>query len=183
MEKNLVKQHEVKRVLGTRDLMMNDLKSEILQNFMTIAEIDVKELYTDWNLEKETGVMIGVMDEEISEDLFKWLDDTSKKTFLEKINEASKKAEKVPECPEAYWLNDRTILVRRSGILVQIEKEFIKNGFIEELKLSKRPLEHQVLGEVHLAAVVKHSITDTFLDWNFETDEGYVVFILKPKEQ
>lgn len=51
---------------------------------------------------------------------------------------------------------------------------------MEELKIAKRPLEHDVLQEVQLEAVLNRSISETFLDWNFDADLSYIVFILEP---
>lgn len=66
----------------------------------------------------------------------------------------------------SYW----AILIRRSGILVRIEKELIKNGFVEELKLAKRLLEHVLLKEVRLEHALKRTISEIFLEWEFEED-------------
>ena len=65
---------------------------------------------------------------------------------------------------------------------MQIEKELIKNGYLEELKLSKRQLEQRLMNEAGFEAVLKQSINEIFLDWNFETDISYVLFILEPKD-
>lgn len=182
MERILVKQGELKRVLETRDLMMLDLKAEIIQGLKEVAELEVNELYADWNLERETGLIIGIMDKENEED-GKWTDDASEEAFRKRIEEASWKTEKVPGYTQSYWLSDRAILVRRSGVLVEIEKELIKNGYVEELKLTKRPLEHRMLVEAGLETVLKRAINETFLDWNFEKDKSYTVFLLEPKEK
>ncbi|MDQ0430305.1 uncharacterized protein YbcI [Planomicrobium stackebrandtii] len=178
-ERLLVKQNELKRVLENRDLMMVDLKQEIIQGMKDVAALEVKELYADWDLLKETGMIVGVMEED--REVGKWTDDKMEQKFKKEMEEASRKAEKVPGRVETYWLSDRVLLVRRSEILVQIEKELIKNGYEEELKLCKRPLEHRMLGEVQLEAVLNRRISETFLDWNFEADIGYIVFFLEPK--
>ena len=68
MERLLLKQDEGKRVLETRDLMMLDLKTEIIQGLREVAGLEVNELYADWNIERETGLIIGIMDEEARED-------------------------------------------------------------------------------------------------------------------
>lgn len=181
MEKILLKQNDPKRVLETRDLLMNDLKPDIINELLKIAQLDVKELYADWNLERESGVIIGVTSDEVTEDALEWPDGVDKQAFFEAINEASVKVEKKPGTVETFWLNDRSVLVKRSQILVQIEKELIKAGFIEPLKLAKRPLELNVLKEVQLETILKRPILETFVDWNFDTDLGYIVFILEAK--
>lgn len=183
MEKLQVKQGEIKRVLATRDLMVLDLKPEISRGLSEVANLELTEVYADWNLDKETGMIIGVMEEEATEVPENWPDDSNPEAVRGQMMEASNKAEKVPDRTDIYWLSDRTILVRRSGILVRIEKELIKNGFAEELKLAKRPLEHEVLGEVQLENVLNRTISEIFVDWNFEIDVSYIALLLEPKER
>jgi uncharacterized protein YbcI len=178
----LLKQNEPNRVLKIRDLLMTDLMPEIKLALWKISEFDVKEIYADWNLENKSGMIIAILDEEPAENSLEWPADVNEKAFHKELVHASVKAQKEPGAVEVYWLNDRTILARRVEILVAIEKELIKNGFAEELKLAKRPLERKVLAEVQLEAVVKRKITDTFVEWNFDTDKAYTVFILEPKK-
>lgn len=182
MEKLLVKQKEFNQVLKTRDLLMNDLRKEIIEELRIKADLDIMEMYADWNLEKETGLLIGVLNTNETEEAMEWPNGVSHEEFKRRIERASYNEEKVPDRTDLYWLNDRTVLVKRSGILVAIEKELIRNGFEEELLLAKRPLEHRVLEEVDLEAVLHRKITETFLNWNFETDISYVVFLLEPQK-
>lgn len=182
MEAILVKQKEFQRVLQTRDLMMNDLRSEIILALWKIAELEVKEIYADWDLENKTGMIIAVLNEEPAADTLKWPKEVDQKAFEETIDAASFKAEKTPGKTESFWLNDRTILVKRSEILVRIEKELIQNGFVEELKLAKRPLEHKVMSEVPIETVLGRNVAEMFVDWNFDEDISYSVFLLSPVE-
>lgn len=181
MERLQIKQQEMKRVLETRDLMMMDLKLEIMEGLREVAQLEVNELYADWNLEQETGLILGVMKEKSKEETIPWPDEINKAAFERKVNEASYRSEKVPDSTDLFWLSDRMVLVRRIGILVQIEKELIKNGYMEELKLSKRPLEQRLMKEAGFEEVLRQSISAIFLDWNFKTDVGYVAFILERK--
>lgn len=179
-EKVLLKQNEPNRILKIRDLLMNDLIPEIKLNLWKLGELEVKEVYADWNLENETGMLIVELDEETDPSTFKWPAEIDETAFQNELVKASVKAQKEPGKTEVYWLNDRTILARRVEILVAIEKELIKNGFSEELKLAKRPLERKVLAEVQLEAVLKRNIIETFVEWNFDKDKAYSIFILEP---
>lgn len=87
--------------------------------------------------------------------------------------------QKEPEKTELFWLSDRTLLIKRTGIFTLLEKEFIKNGFIEALKLAKRPLEYNLFLHSQLAGILKRPITGIFVDWNFEKDKGYAVLALE----
>lgn len=182
MEKVLVNRNEHQRILETRDLMMNDIQPELMFGLSKYLKKDIIELYADWNLENETGLILGVLEVDADESASPFPPGIDIEAFREKVNTASKKAEKTPGDTEIYWLSDRTILARRADILVQIEKELIKNGFEEPLKLAKRPLELRVMREAGLEAVVKRSINEIFLAWNFNEDLGYVVFLLEAQK-
>ncbi|SDN98627.1 Na-translocating system protein MpsC family protein [Alkalicoccus daliensis] len=184
MEKILLKQNETERVLETRDMLMQEMQQEIKHQLWDQAKLDVREIYADWQLENETGVIFGVLKQGQQEEKeWPWPEDVNREELTEKLKKASKNAEKTPVVTEVFWLNDRTILVKRSGILVRIEKELIKRGVIEDLKLAKRPLERRVLIEVGLEETLKRHVDDYFVDWDFENDLGYTVITLQTKKQ
>lgn len=180
MEAVLLKQNEWKRVLETRDLLINELKDDIKESLRRIAKLDVREFYADWNLDKETGLLIGVSDEKVREADFKWPDRINQIDFDEKIAKASEKAEKKPGSLQSFWLNDRTILIKKTKILVGIENALISEGYSEILKLVKRPLERKLLLEAEPEKVLGRNLNEIFLDWNFKEDIGYIVFMLEP---
>lgn len=141
MEKILLQKQEEKRILETRDLLMNDLASEIKLQLYKLTELDIESLYADWNLENETGIIFAKLSDEEGLPAGEWPKDVNEEEFYKGIEKASELSEKLPEKTTIHWLSDRTILVVRENILVPIEKELIRNGFTEELKLAKRPLE------------------------------------------
>ncbi|AQQ52370.1 DUF2294 domain-containing protein [Planococcus lenghuensis] len=182
MEKILLKQNETQRVLETRDLLMNDLRKEIIREFRTIGGLSVEEVYADWNLENRTGVIIGVTDDPADEGVEDWPEDTDRQAFRQKLIRSSIIAEKKADRLQTFWLDHRTILVRRFGILTPIEKALLKKGVTEELRLAKRDLEQEALDDMDLEQDLNQSISEIFLDWNFDADVGYVVFVLNPKK-
>lgn len=179
-EKILLKQQEHRRVLETRDLLMNQLAADIKKDLWKIGKLEVEEVYADWNLDAHTGMILAIMADKSPAEDFEWDSDIEVEGIREEVNEASRKAQKTPETTELYWLNKRTLLIERSEIFVEIEKELIRGGFIEELKLVKRPLERRLLLQTRIEALLKQPITEVFLDWNFITDKGYIVVLLDP---
>ncbi|MGO1058201.1 DUF2294 domain-containing protein [Planococcus sp. FY231025] len=180
MEKVLLKQDEWKRVLETRDLMMSSLKPLITDELLKITGLEFKHLYADWNLPLETGMIFGVMDEKPTQKDFEWHDEADKQAFYKKIEKVHEEAEKKPGGIESYWLSDRTLIIKRVEILVGIEKALIGEGYTEILKLAKRPLERSLLDQAGLENILHQNIQETFLDWNFDEDLGYIVFVLSP---
>ncbi|TWT09216.1 DUF2294 domain-containing protein [Planomicrobium sp. CPCC 101079] len=179
IEKILLKQNEWKRVLKTRDLLVNELKPQILAEIQKVTELEFKELYADWNLPLETGMFLAISDEKPASKNLEWPKDLNKKLFHQKIEQINETAEKKPGYIESYWLSNRTLVMKRSEILVGIEKALIDEGYTEVLKLAKRPLERSLLEQAGLENVLRRDIIETFMDWNFDQDVGFVLFLLE----
>lgn len=181
MERVLVGQKNEHKVSETRDLLMQELIPDIKATFRATASIEVEKMYYDWSLSNRSGLLIGVLKTTDSDD------DDEEKSFDNKdelhreIERVSQQAEKIPEVIRSYELNERTLLVERVGILVAIEKELIKQGFPEELRISKRYLEKRLLNLAPFEQILDSKIEDVFVDWDFASDRSYIVFIRKPK--
>lgn len=179
MEKILLDKGEWKRVLETRGFMFNALKPEILNEILNFTQLEFTELYADWNLAHKTGMFIGVMANEATPTAYEWPDGAHQESFHALIEQVNEAAERKPDRIETFWLSNRTLLVKRSGILVGIEKALIEDGYVEILKLTKRPLEQQLLKDAPLSDALNREIIEAFMDWNFDRDLGYIVFVLK----
>ncbi|KYG58701.1 DUF2294 domain-containing protein [Planococcus maritimus] len=178
MEQILLDQEEDIRVLETRNFMFNALKTEILQELLNITQLNFTELYVDWNLSLKSGMFIGVMNEELAWDSFEWPEDTQRDVFHKQIERVNEKAARIPDKIDTLWMSNRTLLLKRSGVLVGIEKALIEDGFVDMLKLTKRPLEHKLLKAAPLHHVLQRNVDEIFMDWNFSQDVGYIAFIL-----
>ncbi|MBD8014409.1 Na-translocating system protein MpsC family protein [Planococcus wigleyi] len=181
-EKVLMSQKESVRVQEIRGLLMRDLKEQIKLDLLKSAELEIKEIHADWNLENKTGLLILVLNGEAEEKAQEWPKDIDKKAFYQEVADASKKAQKEPDKTEVVWLNERTVLIRREGILIEIEKELIRNNFTEQLKLAKRPLEAKLIYNSSLEQLLNRKITEAFTDWDFKDDIGYMVLLIEAKK-
>lgn len=180
MEKILLKQGERKRVLKTRDLIANEMKEEVISNLSRIAGITVNKLFTDWNLETDSGILIGIAESGPEDQDFPWMSEASREAVERKVEQISEAAQKKTGVIRTFWLSQRTLLIERREILVGIEKALIRNGYTEPLKLAKRPLERSLLFLSGLEDVLMKEIDELFLDWDFEEDIGFIVILLKP---
>lgn len=180
MEKILLEQNEWKRVLETRDLLLNALKPQILAELLKITELEYIELYADWNISSQTGIFIGIMAENATAENMAWPEEIDRAMIHKKIEKVNEAAERKPGSIESVWLSDRVLLVKRVRILVGIEKALIAEGYDEMLKVVKRPLERKLLAQSGLEKALQREILETFMDWDFIQDVGYIVFILAP---
>ncbi|TDL31358.1 DUF2294 family protein [Jeotgalibacillus sp. S-D1] len=176
MERVLIERNEIKRVEETRDLMMEELLPNMRSSLCKIAQVKIDKLYYNWSLENQSGIIFGIMNEEDQTEP-PWPDHIDKEAFRKEVDLLTKKGQKTPEGTTLYWLSERTILAKRKGIFVRIEKELIKSGYTEELKLTKRPMEKQLVREANLEPIIGKHIQDVFVDWDFDEDIGYIVFV------
>ena len=181
MEKILLSKNEKIKVLELRDLLMDEIQEEFKRSFWKEANFDVKELYADWNLERKSGMILAVLKEgDINKE--PWPEEVDEKALLDEIIKVSEIGQKVPGSTEVFWLSDRTLLIRRIEIFTLLEKELIKQGFAETLKLAKRPLEYKLFKQSELEEILKRSINEVFFDWNFNEDKGYAVIALQKND-
>ncbi|MDN3448607.1 Na-translocating system protein MpsC family protein [Planococcus sp. APC 3906] len=182
-EKILLRQNEFRRVLEIRELLMKDLKPEIAMEVRKLCGFSTNEMYIDWNLEEQTGLILIVLDSGSGKGECKWPLEIDEHAFRDTLQQISDKTYKQPEETEIFWLNHRTVLLRHSGIFMKIEKELIKAGFSEELKLVKRPLERTLLRQLVWKAAVSRDVQEVFIDWHLEEDKGYIVLLLENHEK
>ncbi|WP_281974485.1 Na-translocating system protein MpsC family protein [Halobacillus litoralis] len=178
MERVLVGQKNHNKVEETRDLMMRELIPDIKATFRASVGIEVESIYYDWSFPNKSGILIGIVKSDQQSPNLKSYDPGS--TLYEEVEKVSEQAEKAPESINSYLLNDRTLLIVRSGILVAIEKELIDSGYEEPLKISKRRLEKRLLSRASFEKILGKPIEDTFVDWDFQNDRSYIVFLLRP---
>ncbi|RWZ58964.1 DUF2294 family protein [Halobacillus fulvus] len=181
MERVLVGQKNDQKVDETRDLLMQELIPDIKANFRAVAGIEIEDLYYDWSLSHRTGMLIGVLDTEISgEQTIQ--DHKGKEALHQEVQKVSQQAEKAPESIRSFELNDRTLIVERKGILVPIEKEMLRLGFSDQLRITKRHLEKRLLHLASFEQILGTKLEDIFVDWDLVRDKSYIVLIKKPRD-
>ena len=90
MEKILLKQNEWKRVLETRNLLVQELKPIIRRQLKEIAGWTIDEFYVDWNLDLETGTFLAVSSEKADPFNFEWPSEYDKVIFDMKLEQVCK---------------------------------------------------------------------------------------------
>lgn len=178
MENTLLTNQQSVYVQKTRDLMMDTLEEEIKSYIELNTKDKIKEFYYDWNLDGKTGMLLFIFDKDQPYNF----DSYDNKNLVEKETiELSTEIQKAPDETHSKLLNERTLIIVRQGILISLEKEFIQLGFQETLKIAKRNLEKKVITQ-HQSSFERYlnaKITDYFIDWNFDKDKSYTLFILK----
>ncbi|MEH7303736.1 Na-translocating system protein MpsC family protein [Neobacillus drentensis] len=183
-ESVLLGQQQETMVQTTRDLLMQTLIPEFKAYIKILTDMDVSEFYYDWGLHNKSGIFvcIGSTSSESDPQYEKRYHYPGQDSLHQEINRISLQAEKAPEDVVSCLLNERTLVVVRNGILVPIEKELIRLGNFEALRLAKRNLEKRLLhGSGNFESILQTKVNDIFVDWDFNRDKSVIVLILSPK--
>lgn len=71
-------------------------------------------------------------------------------------------------------------MVRREGILVEIEKSLIEKGYEQTLVVTKDELEKSFLHHNgHFEEIFSRPVEDILVDWDLHKDNSVICFILK----
>ncbi|WP_256204182.1 DUF2294 domain-containing protein [Planococcus faecalis] len=119
-EKILLNQQEHRRVLETRDLLMNQLAVDIKVDLWQIGALDIEDVYADWNLDDQTGMILAVMTDKSPAADFEWDSAVQVESVLEEVEEASRKAQKTPE-------KNGFVLAQQPHIIDRAYRNFCRN--------------------------------------------------------
>ncbi|WP_404330847.1 Na-translocating system protein MpsC family protein [Mesobacillus maritimus] len=177
MEDILLEQRQKKTVNDARTLIMDHLLEEIKGVVQVSINVEVTEYYHDWNFPNNSGIIIFILEEGISEEAPE--PSVDKVGLEEEIARISMLVQKVPDQIYIYPISPTVFLVERVGILVQIEKALISKGFQQELKFTKDELEKEYFHrDGRFEVLFQKSVKDIFIDWNFKDDKSMMAFIL-----
>ncbi|MFP7300186.1 Na-translocating system protein MpsC family protein [Neobacillus niacini] len=176
-EKVLMNQKQDESVQQTRDLVMQTLIPEINAYIKIVTGMEIREFYYDWSLHNKSAMFTGICTDSTSIDYPINEEFTGKSELIDEIINLSSESEKKPEEIYACQLN-RLVVVIRNGILVRIEKQLIRQGMREQLKLAKRTLEKGLLhNNNHFEGILNTRVIDIFVDWDFDLDKSVIVLI------
>jgi uncharacterized protein YbcI len=176
MEDILLQQGQNKYVDSARTIIINHLLDEIKGVVQVTLDVEVEESYHDWNFPNNSGILIFVLGEEVGQVIKEDID--SQRLELE-IGRISMLVEKVPDNIHTYPISPSIYLIERKGILVQIEKALIANGFQRELRFTKDELEKSYFHRYgKFEDIFNKLVSDIFVDWNFKEDKSLMAFIL-----
>lgn len=180
-EKVLINQKQEQIFQQTRDTIIEALLPEIKAFIHIVTGIEFSSFYYDWGIHNGSGILVG-LGVSLYELREKSLEDYAGKLGVhEQIAGISQEVQKVPDEIFSYFLNPRTLLIFRQGILVGIEKELIRQGLEEPLKTAKRAVEKRYFHNSYtFETLLRTQIQDVFVDWNFSKDNSIIVFIVNP---
>lgn len=179
IEKIFLDQGKWKAVLETRDIVFQSIKKVLLVELQAYTCRKLIDAYAVWDVSERSGLLIIPMEKEHIQNECSWPKNVDRETLQEIIRLNSLRAEKQPNQTNFYWLNDQTRLIERVGILTNTEKLLISSGITKDLRLAKLSLEHRITDLFNLESILKGHVQNLFIEWDFERDISYMVFVLK----
>ncbi|GAB6991168.1 Na-translocating system protein MpsC family protein [Paenibacillus pini] len=182
-ERILLQQHHEGIVLQMRDKLMQVVIPEMINELEKITGIRNDQYYYDWNLFRNTGMIVLVcseMERGIEHHCPKSDFPHSREltTELLRMNELTLK---IPDHIHSYELNAKSLLIVRTGVMVQLEKDLVRLGQGDLLKSVKRNMEKEyILRSKELELLLGHAIQECFVDWNYERDQSVLLLLLNP---
>ena len=167
---------DISRTIVIKKLLM-ELKGILEIEF----EVDVKSYFHDWNYPNNSGMITIEFESYLTK-----MEDTTISSFHEsqplinEIDRISILVQKKPEKTEAFFISPKVYLVKRDGILIQIEKALIDKGYEHTLLVTKDELEKLYLHRNgHFEDIFNRPVADIFVDWDFHADNSMICFVLK----
>lgn len=183
----LQEQNQDQMIFDIREKLMLTLAPKIKLYIEMITKNTIVEFYYDWSLHNKTGILVG-----IAQKPFNFTNSTNSSNEIFEGKDALENEilrligcdQKFHENISSYEINSRTIIVIRKNTTVMIEKELIRKGYSELLKIVRRDLEkNQLHNDVNYEVILKRKVTDIFVDWNFHLDKSIFVIIMNPNKK
>ncbi len=176
IEYELVTKEDCATADKIRKNIMEDLLDPIQETLEEICNKRIIHLYQDWNFQKNTGTLLGVVNTEQKVEMENSLE------FMLLRNEISKQSEFYQYQPNELdftKIGDTIYIIRCAGYLLPIERMLIEKGrhILEERenKIRKR----YDANIYRFNKIIKNEIRDIFMIWNYEIDESYKIFYCK----
>jgi uncharacterized protein YbcI len=177
VEKVLIENDQYSLLYETRDSLMAKCLPELKEQFQEETGQHFPYFYYDWNMETNGGVIVAA-----TEEFGSLPKDPDLLEVDEIVANVTKKTERLPDKVKSVRLNNRTLVIYRQGILVNIEKEIIRVGETKVLRRAKRSLERRALREAFdkESQLLQGAAQEVFVDWAFEADRSIIVVIIDP---
>ncbi|MBW4083931.1 Na-translocating system protein MpsC family protein [Paenibacillus sp. S150] len=173
VERFLLNKEEEQAFRYTRELLMKSLLPELAAYLKDMMAIEVGELFYDWGIHNASGMIVAL----IKQDGVAIDDYAGRDEVHAQINEVSRKVQKEPEFTDSWWLGPRTLIIKREGILIPLEKELIGLGYENTLKTTKRKMEKRYLEDTTtIAPMLGKELADIYVDWDFDKDTSVIAY-------
>lgn len=179
MEEVLLEQRGKEAIEELRETMMANMLPEMAHAIYQLTGKEDWSFFVDWNISNRSGMVTALHEPSIQHQP-SLAESPHQASLREGVRNVSQRTEKEPGTVHAHQINDRTLVVVRTDVLIMIEKELIRIGHRKSLKTVKRQLEKRLLYEEQFSQRLGVGVRDIFVDWDFDKDNSVVVLLTDP---
>jgi uncharacterized protein YbcI len=182
LESTLLENGHSDNVDISRNIVMKTLLNQLKGVLELEFEKDIKTFYHDWNYRQNTGMITVQFEDNIAQQVVDQSLGTTVdlNSLINEVERVSILVQKRPEITEAFKISPKIYLVKREGILIQIEKALITKGYEKTLMVTKDELEKSYLHrDGRFEEIFHNPVADIFVDWDFSEDKSILCFVLK----
>lgn len=181
-EKILLNEGQIRTIRHTRDIVMSSLIPEMKAYLKLQTGMTQLEFYYDWELQNHSGIFVGYQSCDSPAESMPQENYAGKEELHREIGYMSQRIQKQPDSISSYMLNKRTLLIVRTGILIDLSKELIRLRDEELLKQAVKKLEKKALMDnKRVEQILNTKVAEVFLDWDLGRDRSIIVYILNPR--
>ncbi|WP_461671274.1 Na-translocating system protein MpsC family protein, partial [Mycobacterium tuberculosis] len=152
---------------------MSSLVPEMKAYLQLLTGMDQLEFYYDWELHNQSGIFVGYESEYAPTGSMPHDHYIGKEELHHEIGCMSQRIQKWPDSITSYMLNKRTLLIIRTGTLIELSKQLIRLKDEELLKQAVKELEKKtLLDNKQVELVLNTKVVDVFLDWDLAHDRS-----------
>lgn len=180
MENALVYSTATDEAFTSRNKLINDHLDKLKTKVEDAFGLYVNDSFHDWDYQSDTGVIV-----------FSFLEDNAgygeafpkAKSLRHEMEVISDTKEKLPNSSQVYQVTDQIYIAQRSGILTEVEKAMIKEGYHPELHKIKKELEKKFFtSKVNYSKVFRKSLRKIYISLSLMEDKSYICFFLNKGE-
>ncbi|ULT57906.1 DUF2294 domain-containing protein [Neobacillus drentensis] len=165
----------------SRHIVMKSVNNQLKGILELEFEQDIESFYHDWNYPQNTGMIAVEFEGDIAQPMARNQGGSvDLKPLIEEVERISILVQKRPERTEAYFISPNIYLIKRDGILVQIEKALVSKGYEHTLLVTKDELEKSYLHrDGRFEEIFHNPVADILVDWDLSEDRSIMCFVLK----
>ncbi|KAA0544975.1 DUF2294 family protein [Bacillus sp. BGMRC 2118] len=180
MESVLLENGNSDKIDISRSIVMKNVLTELKGILEVEFEQDVTYFYHDWNYPQNRGMIVVEFENNILVEMDQTHSTSENDSLIKEVERISALVQKIPEKTEVYPITSKICLIKREGILIQIEKALIEKGYEQTLYVTKDELEKSYLHrDGRFEDIFHNPVSDIFVDWDFKRDNSIICFVLK----
>ncbi|SEM22177.1 Uncharacterized protein YbcI [Mesobacillus persicus] len=181
MESILIKSGSADKVDISRSIVMKSILAQLKGILELEFKQDIECFYHDWNYPQNTGMITAMFESELKTDTNHAGESSADvNRLIDEVDRISILVQKKPEKTKVFQISPKLYIVKRDGILVQIEKALIQKGYDQELIVTKDELEKSYFHrDGRFDEIFQQEVADILIDWNVDKDNSVMCFVLK----